>query len=261
MLHRPGRKQKIAELLIAQFPVHRNYIELFYGAGGVFLNKPKASRSYLNDLDGEVHNFWLVAQQNMDKLIQAFVQIPIAEKTFSYLRTNRPSCAIQAAARFLYLSNFSYLSKMGTLSIRTNSNPKKTVVDLKTKTLKMIQNDVFFDNLPYSKVFGKISFESKNRARDLANTFVYNDPPYLDSSQTTYQTPKWTQTDFCDLLDCNLSWGVKFAVSEQTHPFVIEQATARGLNIIPIKANRRSMQGKNNEILITNYRLQGRLFE
>ena len=42
MLNRKGAKTKIAKDIQKHFPKHSAYIEPFFGAGGMYFNKPKA---------------------------------------------------------------------------------------------------------------------------------------------------------------------------------------------------------------------------
>ena len=42
ILRRLGNKSKIAADIQKHFPQHKIYIEPFFGAGGMFFNKPKA---------------------------------------------------------------------------------------------------------------------------------------------------------------------------------------------------------------------------
>ena len=42
ILRRLGNKKKLMDKLLPLFPPHKIYIEPFFGAGGVFFNKPKA---------------------------------------------------------------------------------------------------------------------------------------------------------------------------------------------------------------------------
>lgn len=51
ILRRLGNKQAIAHKIIPYFPPHKIYIEPFFGAGGMFFNKPKAKYNIVNDLD------------------------------------------------------------------------------------------------------------------------------------------------------------------------------------------------------------------
>lgn len=48
ILRRLGNKKKIAQEIIQYFPPHKIYIEPFFGAGGMFFNKPKAKQRGLN---------------------------------------------------------------------------------------------------------------------------------------------------------------------------------------------------------------------
>ena len=60
MLRRVGNKARIAHKIVPLFPPHTHYIELFFGAGGLYFNKPPAKYNFCNDLDSEVFNFWQV---------------------------------------------------------------------------------------------------------------------------------------------------------------------------------------------------------
>ena len=57
-----GGKHYYADQIIAAFPEHRVYIEPFAGAANVLLRKPHAEAEILNDLDGEIVNFFRVLQ-------------------------------------------------------------------------------------------------------------------------------------------------------------------------------------------------------
>ena len=53
-MRRLGNKTKIAQDIQKYFPKHNLYVEPFFGAGGMFFNKPKAKYNVLNDLDVDV---------------------------------------------------------------------------------------------------------------------------------------------------------------------------------------------------------------
>jgi DNA adenine methylase len=259
ILKRIGRKTKIAPLVTPNFPEHKNYIETFFGSGGIFFEKPKSKNNFLNDLDGEVFNFWMVCQNDMYELIKQYEFTPYSLDIFNHWKQVDETDPVRRALRFMYLANFSLMGKGKTMRFRTNAKPKDVVLQMASKVYEFI-SDVNFMNVDFREVFKKIAFETgKYKAKDLAETFAYNDPPYVDAPHYYYNTPKWTRQDFIDLLECNISWGVKFAISESNHPFVVKEAKARGLNIIPIK-KRSSMAGSCSEILITNYYKQLQIF-
>jgi DNA adenine methylase len=60
ILRRLGNKQAIAQDIIKYFPEHKIYVEPFFGAGGMFFNKPKVKYNIVNDLDSEVFNLFQV---------------------------------------------------------------------------------------------------------------------------------------------------------------------------------------------------------
>jgi DNA adenine methylase len=57
-----GGKWRLADRLIALFPAHRVYTEVFGGGGSVLLRKPRCYFEIYNDLDGEVVNVFRVLQ-------------------------------------------------------------------------------------------------------------------------------------------------------------------------------------------------------
>ncbi len=68
LLRRLGNKQRNAAKYLPLMPPHRIYFETFFGAGGMFFNKPLADYSYLNDLDGDVYNLFRVVLERADEL-------------------------------------------------------------------------------------------------------------------------------------------------------------------------------------------------
>jgi site-specific DNA-adenine methylase len=77
ILRRIGNKQGIADKIQQYFPQHTIYIEPFFGAGGMFFNKPKAKYNIVNDLDSDVFNLFQVVSNQKDELEHAFFNMPI----------------------------------------------------------------------------------------------------------------------------------------------------------------------------------------
>jgi DNA adenine methylase len=91
-------------------------------------------------------------------------------------------------------------------------------------------------------------------------TFIYADPPYLNTVDTYSDSLTWTEKDCTDLLDCLTETKCKFAMSEFDNEFVLSEAKKRNLNIIVI-GERHNLKNKRTEILITNYEKQKGLFD
>lgn len=63
-----GGKLKLAERIAALLPPHQHYIEPFAGSFAVLLAKPPSPMETVNDLDGNLMNFWRVLRDRPDEL-------------------------------------------------------------------------------------------------------------------------------------------------------------------------------------------------
>lgn len=226
ILHRQGNKKKLASQIVELFPDHRIFVELFFGAGGLFFNKPKAKINILNDLDSEIFNFWKVLKENKETFIKEVKGFIVSDEIFKYYKENVPCTDIQRAVRFLYLHNFSLYSAGNTLKSES-INQRKLILDKIDETYKYIQENTIFLNKPYEKVIPSVSqrlFKNKEQV------FIYADPPYIETSQT-YDTPRWKKKDFDSLIEYLINTGFKFAVSEFDHPHILEKIKQHNLNI------------------------------
>lgn len=242
ILTRLGNKRKLADKIWPHFPKHELYIEPFFGAGGMFFSKPKARFNILNDLDEEVYNLFIMIQRRWEDLYDCLFFTPVHEKLFQEWREGIPVDPVWRAVRFLMLSNFSYLGKMETLSFPSR-NTKKLALDRLRKVYEQIY-DVDFMCTDFREVFRKI----EQRNRDAA--FVYADPPYLETDNN--YSAGFVEQDSVELFDCLEASGIKWAMSEFDHPFVLEQASERSLRVIEI-GERHNLKNRRTEILIINY--------
>lgn len=255
ILRRMGNKGKIASKIISYFPPHKVYYEPFFGTGSIYFTKPKSEYSILNDLDNDVFNLFLVVKDHMEDLIKLFSITPISEDLFYYWKNNTEADPVKKALRFLYLSGFSYLGKSNTFRlIHSDCNYKNKVIYLIKKCSDKLDN-CMFRNKDFREFFEGIYVSDKHIG--LNDRFIYIDSPYLDT-ENNYDTPEWTKTDVIDLFDTVDKTGIKYAISEFKHPFIIDQAVKRNLNIIEI-GERRNIKNFKTEILITNYELEKKL--
>ena len=61
-----------SQQIIAIFPKHKTYVEAFAGGAQVLFRKESSEVEVLNDLDGEIVNFFRVCQQHYEELIRYF---------------------------------------------------------------------------------------------------------------------------------------------------------------------------------------------
>ncbi len=107
-----GGKNRLAKRLIALFPQHVTYCEVFLGGGQVFFRKEPSKVEVLNDLDGEVVNFFrCVQQQSFMKSFCRYLKFTlVGRQWFEIFDKQNPATLtdIQRAARFFYLQKNAY---------------------------------------------------------------------------------------------------------------------------------------------------------
>jgi DNA adenine methylase len=253
ILVRLGNKSKIAMEIQKYFPEHKIYIEPFFGAGGMYFNKPKSKYNILNDLDSEVFNLFQCVSNNKDELKRQFEEMPIHQDLWNYWKQNKETDPIKKAVRFMFYSNYGYMGKPQTLAFGVNGF-KNEFDKLLNKTNEYLFNTQF-SNLcfrEFFKVLGRIKEE------DIPQTMIYCDPPYLGTDDNYSHSFK--EQDASDLFDCLIETGCKFGYSEFDHPFILEQAKQRNLNVIVI-GERQNLKNRRTEILVTNYKKPLSLFD
>jgi DNA adenine methylase len=245
ILKRLGNKSKIAEEIQKYFPPHKIYIEPFFGAGGMFFNKPKAKYNIVNDLDSDVFNLFNVVMNQKEELEKAFYMMPIHSDLLDYWKINKETEPIKKALSFLLSSNMTWLG-IGDKIHTALKNHKKPFEENIDKTNEMLK-DVIFNNLDVVDFFKNISFRGLD---EINKTLIYCDPPYLGTNDN--YSNSFTEEQSKELFDTLEETGCKFAISEFDHPFILEQAKQRNLNVIII-GERQNLKNRRTEILVTNY--------
>jgi DNA adenine methylase len=242
---------RIASDLENHFPQHKIYVEPFFGAGGMFFNKRKAKFNFLNDIDEDVFNLFNVVNRHYDDFVLKFETMPIHEILMNYWKQNKETDNVLKALRFIFLSNFTLFGKGDTLRVGS-SNSKDAIYENLQKVNKFIF-DVQFANSDFRRFLKMYSFKEN----ELENTFIYADPPYLDTEDNYSHSFK--EQDSVDLFDCLIETGCKFAYSEFNNPFILEQAEKKGLNVTTI-GERQNIKNRRIEVLVTNYKKPLSLF-
>ena len=243
ILTRLGNKRRIAHKIYPHFPQHSLYVELFFGAGGMFFSKPRAKHNILNDLDSDVYNLFQVVSDRAAELEAYWRTVPVHDELFQYWRKNKETDPIRKAARFLLLSNFGYMGKPDTLHFSSRNTASITA-----SYIPMTQEAIFGTKLMNTDFENAVV---KLKKSDAPKTFVYCDPPYLGTSNN-YENGGFTPQDTERLFRVMVESGLRFAISEFDHPKVLELAGDYGLNVIEI-GERVSLKKRSMELLFTNY--------
>ena len=246
ILRRLGNKSKMAKQIQEYFPPHKIYIEPFFGAGGMFFNKPKVKYNIVNDNDSDVFNLFQVVMNQKDELVEAFRIMPIHQDLLEYWKKNKETEPIRKALRFLFLKNMTFFGQGS--SIRYGNNDSKSMLLNRVDFVHDLITDVQFTNCCYTDFFKKYSFTDNYKH----SAFIYADPPYLNTGDSRTYESKWTQKDSEDLFECLIETKCKFAISEFDNPIILKLAEKHNLQVIEL-GERRNLKNTRMEILIINY--------
>jgi len=264
--NRIGNKNKMANIISPYFPPHQIYIELFFGAGGMFFNKPRAKYNFLNDIDLNIYNLFFVLMHHKQELIEGLRHVFLSDQIMKYFKHHPPDEPISKAVAFLYRSNFSYLGEGNTLKIGIYRH--KDFLLKKIEAFQDTMSNCVFLEKDFREALDTVRWRHETRVplwdlcfvaldtvmwrhhKDKYRTFLYCDPPYLTGD--THYHSKWSEADFKDLITICIASGMKFAISEFNNNFVVETAISEGLKIITL-TDRTTLKNRNTEILLTNY--------
>ena len=174
-----GGKRAVAKQIIAMLPRHTCYVEPFVGGGQVFFAKPPSKVEVLNDLDGEIINFYRVAQLHYEELIRYLRFTIVSRRCYDLLKATDVATLsdVQRAARLLYLQKTSYAGRVTKQNFRTGIvqppglNPER-IPEVIEETHQRLAR-VLLECLPYEQVLAKY---------DSRETCFFADPPYFGVS-------------------------------------------------------------------------------
>lgn len=88
IINYPGSKWGMAIKICSLMPPHRSYVEPFFGSGAVFFNKEPSAIETINDMDGDIVNFFKVLREEPERLAEAVMLTPYARDVFDDAHSN-----------------------------------------------------------------------------------------------------------------------------------------------------------------------------
>jgi DNA adenine methylase len=100
-----GGKSRLRKTIISMLPPHECYVEVFAGAAWVLFGKQPSKVEVLNDIDGELINFFRVVKERPEELIASFEWDLVGREEFERFRDTDPTSLdpVARAHRFYYL--------------------------------------------------------------------------------------------------------------------------------------------------------------
>jgi DNA adenine methylase len=250
-----GGKQLMLPHILPNIPQHEIYTEAFFGGGAVFFAKEPSTVEVINDMNGEVVNFYNVMQLDFWKL-NNMIQATLHSRELyrdAQVMYNSPHLfdPIQRAWAFWILCNQGFSSKIGSWGYDKSGNSmvkrlatKKTDVTIALRTrLEHVQIEC--NDAP-----------TVIMSRDTGDTFHYIDPPYIGSNQGHYDG--YTPAHYRVLLDCMEKMEGKFLQSSYWSDELREYVERNKWHVRtynkPVSVGTKKVKRK-TEVLVANYPL------
>ena len=181
VLKYPGAKCRLANWIVNNMPKHSVYLEPYAGSLSVLLNKPRCHIETVNDLHGEVVNFFRVLRDNPYELKQLLELTPYSREEYD-LAYQEEENEIERARRFcvrcwqgfgcsnLYHNGF----KSGQQS--NSPNPAKAWAEYPEVIIPAAERmkGVQIENLPAIEIIKRYN---------TTDVLISADPPYLNSTR------------------------------------------------------------------------------
>ena len=254
-----GGKQKLAPIIIELMPPHTLYAEPFSGGAAVFFAKKPSTVEVLNDMNGELINFYRVIKNQFPELLAEINDTLHSRRLHkhAWVIYSNPELfdPVKRAWAVWMLSSQGFAGKLDNVwgyDIEADSTSRKIYFN-KTEFTEM-----------YNRRLEKAQLENADalyiiRSRDSKDSFFYCDPPYFNSDMGHYKG--YTKKDFEELLQLLSTIQGKFMLSSYPSQ-LLEQYTKKHQwstltfeQLVTVNVKSRN-EKKKIEVLTANYSLE-----
>lgn len=206
ILKYPGAKWRLADWVISFMPPHESYVEPYAGSLAVFFNKAPARINTLNDLDGNVVNFFNICRERPDELAVALSLTPWARSEFEAAElTDEITDSVERARRFAIKCWMAFGASAGSSSWRSSTGAKPNGGPDNPKLWNRMPGLVYETaaRLMCAQIENRPALEIIRRF-DGPRVLIYADPPYIRSTRNTHRNQyqhEMTDTDHVKLLE------------------------------------------------------------
>lgn len=179
-----GGKSRLAKKIVSLFPEHSCYCEAFGGAAWVLFEKnpENSNHEVLNDIHGELSNFWEVVRTKPDELFDAMKWDIPSRSRYDQLRKCdfRKLNEIERARRLYWMTKSSFGGSYADVFGTGRESPNRA------------NFDTFHEKLKYANSrLKRVTIECKDyrhlsKIYDHETTLWYLDPPYFGTIKTGY---------------------------------------------------------------------------
>lgn len=180
-----GGKNKLAPWILSHVPDHTVYVEPFVGSGAVLLAKPESRVEVINDLNGDVVNFWRVLRDQHDELVELLQLTPYARDEYLWCRDGKSGTVdpVQRAREFFTRCCLAFNASTTKVGFSASSAAKTA----KSHTFRRRIDerlDGIAERIRGVEIENMDALDLIKRWRDPA-AVLYLDPPYLATTRNS----------------------------------------------------------------------------
>lgn len=184
-----GSKFSHLDWLYQYIPKHKHWVDVFGGSFVVTLNKRRSEIETVNDLHGEIVNFFMVLREYPKELLDALVLTPYSREEYECAWFAAGDGAIERARKFYVRQRQSYGSMGGQRRnkgwLMTTATSRSEFTESVSRWLNGIDKlPEIVDRLKQLQIENK-SFRELMPALKIKEAFMYLDPPYDDGEVRT----------------------------------------------------------------------------
>ena len=245
----PGGKWPIRHIIIAAFPPHTTYVDLFGGSAAIIIAKEPSAGEVFNDKNEELVNFFRVVKHRRAELTELARYWIHSRLLFDEIKNSPlPQNEVERAFIFWVKHSDSFAGmgeNFGTArkGVKSVTHARKYLDDVSERFAH-----VHIERFDFRKVI---------KLYDAAETFFYLDPPYPDTAGGKGNYDLLSEKDWIEMRDTLKSIKGKFLLSSNDHKMVRDLFKEFNTKVINVRVTlpREKKTSFRRELMISNYEL------
>jgi DNA adenine methylase len=186
-----GAKQRLASRIVTELPPHNAWVEAFCGSAALTLAKRPAPIEVINDISGDIVNFFSQLRDNATELRRLLKFTPYAREELARAQSRKTGLSdLERARRFFVAAmmaiNGSFGEAKGGFSF--SDSYARRGLEARVSRWKAMPDylRLIADRLSKVRIENKDAIDLLENYRNRPATLVYLDPPYLGDRMRGY---------------------------------------------------------------------------
>ena len=244
-----GSKLRIARWLVADLPPHNAWVEAFCGSAAVTLAKRPAPIEIINDVDGEIVNFFRQLRDHWRTMKRLLLLTPYSREEFASAHSREPGIPDTERARRFFMAammaiNGSFGAAQGGFSFSNSFSRRGMEARVSRWTAAVEDLERIVERLRTVRVERRDALQLLADFRNRPGTLIYLDPPYLADRVRGYDHDDWPVEKHVKLLaELNRSRSMIILSGYDSTLYSRNLSRSRGWLRQAVKANTRGANG------------------